>query len=414
MKKFFLMMFLLSLFQVGAYGAFSITYTNDVHMSNNATLWIEDQPLTRNQMLNLISSLQQADILAGSNIIITIVGRSIRISSSGGGGSGNGNMMASNNLSELTSKSTARINLGLGSASTSDTSDFATKDQGSLATTALQPANNLSELTSRSTARSNLGLGSASVNNTSDFATYAQGLLAATALQLASIVAGSNVTITASNGYLVISSTGGGGGGESLSTNRLVWMIGSTQVGYVSTNGITLLIGSLQLYEQDLNCNVRAYDGSAASPSMTFQTDNGQGIGWHRRSWNGTSAWAWSYASQDVYVVSSGGVWTVNGNVYHGDGSQLTGTEPLFMIFTTNPVLAASFKVYDPASNLVFAVDRYTGATTIRSQDSDVRYLVSTNGYTGTNVWYSTNSNGVGVVTNTDVWIGGQLRSKTP
>lgn len=59
-----------------------------------------------------------------------------------------GNMVAANNLSDLLSISTARTNLGLGSAALQNTSAF------------LQPGNNLSDVTTPSTARTNLGLGS--------------------------------------------------------------------------------------------------------------------------------------------------------------------------------------------------------------------------------------------------------------
>jgi hypothetical protein len=61
------------------------------------------------------------------------------------------------NLSDLVSVTTARSNLGLGTAAVANSSDF------------LQKSNNLSDLTSASNARANLGLGTAAVANSSAF-----------------------------------------------------------------------------------------------------------------------------------------------------------------------------------------------------------------------------------------------------
>lgn len=72
--------------------------------------------------------------------------------------------LVANNLSDLTNISTARTNLGLGSAAVQNTSYF------------LQTANNLSDLSSASTARTNLGLGSAAVLPATTFLQVANNL----------------------------------------------------------------------------------------------------------------------------------------------------------------------------------------------------------------------------------------------
>lgn len=105
-------------------------------------------------------------------------------------------LQKANNLSDLPNASTARTNLGLGSASTSNSSDFDASGAASAALTsananALQRASNLSDLPSASTARSNLGLGTASTSATSAFdvsgaASSAQASAVALSLQKAS------------------------------------------------------------------------------------------------------------------------------------------------------------------------------------------------------------------------------------
>ncbi len=94
-----------------------------------------------------------------------------------------------NNLSDLASASTARTNLGLGTAATTAASAYdASGAAAAVLGTSLQKASNLSDLASASTARTNLGLGTAATTATTAY--DAAG--AATAIK--SDVAVSNVT----------------------------------------------------------------------------------------------------------------------------------------------------------------------------------------------------------------------------
>lgn len=118
-----------------------------------------------------------------------------------------GFMLAANNLSDLTNAATARTNLGLGTAATTASTDYATAAQGALADSALQSfteTNDLSvavtwanvpdaNITQTSVTQhqaalsiSNTqvtGLGTAATTASTDYATAAQGALADTATQ---------------------------------------------------------------------------------------------------------------------------------------------------------------------------------------------------------------------------------------
>ena len=93
-----------------------------------------------------------------------------------------GALIAANNLSDLVNVSSARTNLGLGTAATTASTDYATAAQGSLADSAVQPAD----------------IGTAAAEDVGYFATAAQGSLADSAVQ-----PGDNVSdLTNDAGYL--------------------------------------------------------------------------------------------------------------------------------------------------------------------------------------------------------------------
>jgi hypothetical protein len=157
----------------------------------------------------------------------------------------NGFMEDANNLSDLTSTSTARIELGL--------SNLANALQ-------LIAANNLSDLTSTSTARANLGLGSAATQNTSAFLQASNNLSdlssTSTARTTLGFSAGNNISISASgtiglattsisqfvNNVGYVTSTGGTNYWSATSTGVYYNASGSVAIGTTAispTNGIT-------------------------------------------------------------------------------------------------------------------------------------------------------------------------------
>jgi hypothetical protein len=109
-------------------------------------------------------------------------------------------LQVASNLSDLNSVSTARTNLGLGSSATHPASDF------------LQTSNNLSDLPSASTARTNLGLGTSATHPATDFLAVANNLSdlnnAATARTNLGVPSGSGTSTGSNTGDQTITLTG--------------------------------------------------------------------------------------------------------------------------------------------------------------------------------------------------------------
>ncbi len=163
---------------------------------------------------------------SAANVAITGLGWS-DVSKSGAVASDVGALAIASNLSDLGSATTARTNLGLGSAATQASSTFA------------WVANNLSDLASASTARTNLGLGTAATQATGVFAQVANNLSDVTAA-----TARTNLSVPPTSRQ-VIAGTGLTGGGDLTADRTLAVSYGTTS-GTATQGNDSRVTGALQ------------------------------------------------------------------------------------------------------------------------------------------------------------------------
>ena len=163
--------------------------------------------------------------------------------------------------------------------------------------------------------------------------------------------AGENATVTNAGVITAVINTNSGSGGlaampatwdaDSIGTNQLGVKVGGMQQVQFTTNGIVITHGSLQLYESDLWCNVRLYDGSRLAPSLTFY-GHPDDWGLYARGYGGKYVAGWSVGGTEIGLLAQTGIklmstnYTFDGTVV-GDLSGCWGyPEPVFESWKTN------------------------------------------------------------------------------
>jgi hypothetical protein len=141
--------------------------------------------------------------------------------------------------------------------------------------------------------------------------------------------------------------------------------------------------------------NMEFYAGSRLAPAITFY-GHPTGFGFYERGYNGTYGAGWSVGGTEIGVLHSLGIKLVSTNSAFegrliGDISGSTGyPEPLWRSWTTNGQLGSltvtnsgHITALDAGGTTRFDVDGSSGATIIRSQDSDARYARAATNVTG-------------------------------
>ena len=224
----------------------------------------------------------------------------------------------SNNLSDLSSAATARTNLGLGTAATTASTDYATAAQGSLADSAVQPGDLATVATS------------GSYNDLTDLPSLFSGDyddLSNKPSIPSSIDDLSDVTITsASNGQV-------------LSYNGTAWVNGSAGTGTVTSVSATVPTGLSVSGSPITSSGTLAitYAAGYAIPTTAKQTEWDTAYGWGNHA---SAGYLTSYSETDPVVGAITGIVKADGagNIT----AAVAGTDYLASFTESDPVFSAS------------------------------------------------------------------------
>ena len=163
--------------------------------------------------------------------------------------------------------------------------------------------------------------------------------------------AGQNFSITNAGIITAIVNTNSGSGGlttmpavwdtASSGTNALFQKVEGQYMTRIDSNGLTMLKGTIQLFEEDLYCNVLRYDGSRTAPSETYAGHPGE-YGTYGRGYDGHWCHAWEIGGTEVGIFHASGITLMSTNYAFrgkliGDISDATGyPEPIFTAWKTN------------------------------------------------------------------------------
>jgi hypothetical protein len=228
----------------------------------------------------------------------------------------------SNNLSDLTSASTARTNLGLGTAATTNSTAYATAAQGALADSATQPGDlatvatsgDYDDLINKPT------LGTAAATDATDYATAAQGSTADSAVQpgdLATVATSGDYddlintpSIPASLTDLGISD---GSNGQVLTTNGAgTFTFTTSGTGTVTSVAASVPTG-LAISGSPITTSgtlAITYDTGYAIPTTSSQSNWDTAYGWGDHS---TEGYLTSYTETDPVVGAVTGIVKADG-----------------------------------------------------------------------------------------------------
>lgn len=162
----------------------------------------------------------------------------------------------------------------------------------------------------------------------------------------------------------------------------------------ISTNRTMVYTPSL-MWSGDYVGVMEFFAGSRLAPSIKFY-GHPTGFGLYERGYNGAYGAGWSVGGTEIGILHSLGIKLVSTNSAFegrlvGDISGATGyPEPLWSMWVTNrqlPSLTITNSGHitgkDAGGTTRFDVDSSTGATIIRSQDSDDRYALAATNATG-------------------------------